>query len=556
MSKKLAIAMFGQKRLSREGGVEIVVKELCTRMAQNGCDVTCYNRAGHHVSGAEYDDAGKTEYEGIRQKSVPTIERRGLAAVSSSAFAALYSAFGKYDVVHIHAEGPAFFAWLPKMFGKRVVVTVHGIDWQREKWQSGLGSKFIHQGEKNAAKYADEVIVLSKGVQDYFKVTYGRKTHFIPNGVNRPQIREASLITDKFGLKKDSYILFLGRLVPEKGIRYLVEAFKNVKTDKKLVIAGGSSDTDSFMEELKELAKGDDQILFTGFVQGTMLDELYSNAYIYTLPSDLEGMPLSLLEAMSYGNCCLVSDIPECAEVVEDKALIFKKSDVEDLREKLQDACDHPEMVMKMKNQAADFICEKYNWDESEVAEEVQDTFERYRKTQDYKTSILSTATVLGLSKASVTSYLPYKKGVYFQSTEKEKISVGAERQRRYRAVRKLRTEPTEEHLWEVVLLYAGVRLKTYSGLPFTYEIRKGRNGQYTKELWIDRRENSKSLAWSSVLLALGNIKKVGEVVERPKALGDIRGVTYIYGMFYRFGLINVPDEAKEKMKKAFGKSF
>ena len=193
---------------------------------------------------------------------------------------------------------------------------------------------------------------------------------------------------------------------------------------------------------------------------------------------------------------------------------------------------------------------------ESEVAEKVQDTFERYRKTQDYKTSILSTATVLGLSKASVTSYLPYEKGVYFPNTaDKEKISVGAERQRRYRAVRKLRTEPTEEHLWEVVLLYAGVRFKTYSGLPFTYEIRKGRNGQYTKELWIDRRENSKSLAWSSVLLALGNIKKVGEVVERPKALGDIRGVTYIYGMFYRFKLINMPDEAKEKMKKAFSKS-
>ncbi len=159
--------------------------------------------------------------------------------------------------------------------------------------------------------------------------------------------------------------MFLGRLVPEKGIRYLVEAFKNVKTDKKLVIAGGSSDTDSFMEELKELAKGDDRILFTGFVQGAMLDELYSNAYIYTLPSDLEGMPLSLLEAMSYGNCCLVSDIPECAEVVEDKALIFKKSDVEGLaRKKLQEACDHPEMLMKMKNQAADLICEKYNWDE------------------------------------------------------------------------------------------------------------------------------------------------------------------------------------------------
>ena len=278
-------------------------------------------------------------------------------------------------MVHIHAEGPAFFAWLPKMFGKRVVVTVHGIDWQREKWQSGLGSKFIHQGEKNAAKYADEVIVLSKGVQKYFLETYGRETHFIPNGVNRPEVREARLIKDHFGLEKDSYILFLGRLVPEKGIRYLVEAFKNVKTDKKLVIAGGSSDTDSFMEELKELAKGDDQILFTGFVQGTMLDELYSNAYIYTLPSDLEGMTLSLLEAMSYGNCCLVSDIPECAEVVEDKALIFKKSDVEDLREKLQEACDNPEMVMRMKNQAADFICEKYNWDEV-----VKETMKLYRR--------------------------------------------------------------------------------------------------------------------------------------------------------------------------------
>ena len=193
---------------------------------------------------------------------------------------------------------------------------------------------------------------------------------------------------------------------------------------------------------------------------------------------------------------------------------------------------------------------------ESDAAKKVKNTFEEYRKTQDHKTAILSTAAVLKLSNASVTSYLSYEKGVYFLSAaDKKKISVGAERQRRYRAVRKLRTEPTEEHLWEVVLLYAGVRFKTYSGLPFTYEIRKGRNVQYTKELWIDRRENSKSLAWSSVLLALGHIKKVGEIVERPKALGDIRGVTYIYGMFYRFGLINVPDEAKEKMKKAFSKS-
>ena len=187
---------------------------------------------------------------------------------------------------------------------------------------------------------------------------------------------------------------------------------------------------------------------------------------------------------------------------------------------------------------------------ESEVAEKVQDTFNDYIETQNYKETILSTANALKLSKSSVTSYLPYKKGVYFPSTaEKEKISVGAERQRRYRAMKRWRADPTEENFWGVVVSYSGVKFKTYSGLPFSYEVRKGRNGEYTKELWIDRREKSKSLAWSSVLLALGNIK--GGIVERPKALGDIRGVTYIYGMFYRFGLIDVPDEVKDKMKHA-----
>ena len=183
---------------------------------------------------------------------------------------------------------------------------------------------------------------------------------------------------------------------------------------------------------------------------------------------------------------------------------------------------------------------------ESDMEKKVKSTFEEYRETQDYKTSIISTSSTLQLSKASVTSYLPYQKGVYYPSTEKEKISVGAERQRRYRAMKRWRVDPTEENFWGVVLTYAGVKFKTYSGLPFSYEIKKGRNGEYTKELWIDRREKSKSLAWSSIVLALGNIK--GEVVERPKALGDIRGVTYIYGMFYRFGLIDVPDEVKEKM--------
>lgn len=355
--------MFGQKKIpSREGGVEIVVEELCTRMVAQGHNVTCYNRGGHHVSGSEFDSKRLKEYKGINLKTVPTIEKKGLAAVSSSFFAALCCAFGKYDVVHIHAEGPAFFAWIPKLLGKKVIVTIHGLDWQREKWKAGFGAKFIRQGERNAVKYADEIIVLSKGVQDYFEKTYGRKTVFIPNGVNRPKKQKAELITEKYGLEKDSYILFLGRLVPEKGIKYLIEAFKQVETDKELVIAGGSSDTSEFENEMKELAKEDKRILFTGFVQGQELEELYSNAYVYVLPSDLEGMPLSLLEAMSYGNCCLVSDIPECVDVVEDKALIFQKSDVNSLYTKLVDICCNSSKVQSFKRTAEEFVCNKYSW--------------------------------------------------------------------------------------------------------------------------------------------------------------------------------------------------
>ena len=251
---------------------------------------------------------------------------------------------------------------------------MHGLDHQRAKWGK-LASTYIMMGEKCAVKCADEIIVLSKGVQDYFKETYGRETKFIPNGVNRPVIRKPELIKEKFGLEKDDYILFLGRLVPEKGIAYLIEAFKKVNTDKKLVIAGGSSDTDEFASQLKEMAKDDDRIIFTGFVQGQLLDELYSNAYIYSLPSDLEGMPLSLLEAMSYGNCCLVSDIDECASVVEDKAIVFKKSDVSDLQNKLQEACDNEKQVQKYKDEAADYICGKYNWDDV-----VKRTLELYRR--------------------------------------------------------------------------------------------------------------------------------------------------------------------------------
>ena len=364
MKDKLNIAMLGHKRIpTREGGIEIVVEKLSTRMVKLGHQVTCFNRKGHHVSGSEFDGNHLSEYKGVKLKPVWTLDKKGFAAMTSSLSAAIKAAFGKYDVVHFHAEGPCAMLWIPKLFGKRCIATIHGIDWQRAKW-GGFASKYIKFGEKVAAKYADVIIVLSEGVQKYFMDTYGRKTVFIPNGVNKPTICEPQLIKEKFGLDKDSYILFLGRLVPEKGISYLIEAFRQIETDKKLVIAGGSSDTDEFLRELKKLAKDDKRIIFTGFVQGQLLEELYSNAYVYALPSDLEGMPLSLLEAMSYGNCCVVSDIAECAEVVEDKAVVFSKSNVKQLKEKLQDLCDHPEKVQSYKNSASDFICRKYNWDD------------------------------------------------------------------------------------------------------------------------------------------------------------------------------------------------
>ena len=187
----------------------------------------------------------------------------------------------------------------------------------------------------------------------------------------------------------------------------------------------------------------------------------------------------------------------------------------------------------------------------SDTAKLVRQTFNTFRETQNYSTAVTSTMAALRLSRPSVTSYLPYEKGVYFpEEAEAANISAGAERQRHYRAVVALKKNSCEENLWKCVVAFRGYKFKTMSGLPFTYTLKKGRGDEFTKELWIDRREDSKSLAWSSVLLAYHNIGKIGEVVDRPKALGDIRGVSYIYGMFYRFGLIDVPEKVKEKMKK------
>lgn len=358
----MKIAMIGHKRIpSREGGIEVVVQELSTRLVKDGYQVDVYNRKGKNVQNKNIHYRKIKEYKGIRIITIPTINKRGIDAVMYSILATIVALFRNYDVIHFHAEGPCTMLWLPHLFGIRTVATIHGLDWQRSKW-GGLASKYIKFGEKIAAKYADEIIVLSKEMQRYFKKTYNRETKIIPNGVNKPVIREADIIKDKYGISKDSYILFLARIVPEKGLHYLIKAYKDIYTEKKLVIAGGSSHTEKYFQKIREMIKDDNRIIMTGFVQGKELEELFSNCYIYCLPSDIEGMPISLLEAMSYGCNCLVSNIKENVEVIGNYANVFEKSNIISLKKQLLIMLENKRID---KNKISKYILQNYNWNNS-----------------------------------------------------------------------------------------------------------------------------------------------------------------------------------------------
>lgn len=374
----MKIAMLGHKRIpSREGGVEVVVEELTTRMASQGHQVVVYNRKGKHVADASYSLKKMKEYKGVSIKQVATIDKKGMNALIYSIFASIRATFGRYDVIHYHAEGSCAMLWLPKLFGIHTVATIHGLDWQRSKW-GGFATKYLKFGEKMAAKKADQVIVLSKNMQRYFKENYGRDTVYIPNGLTMPTRREVKLITDKFHLQYGEYILFLARIVPEKGVHYLIDAYEQIKTDKKLVIAGGASHTSEYFEEIKARVKDNPNIIMTGFVQDELLEELYSNCCLYVLPSDVEGMPISLLEAMGYGRRCLVSDIPENTELVGEHAAVFAHGNVEDLAKHLQELADQ-EKVECLEN--ISYVQEHFNWDRI-----VQITLELYKKTSRVET--------------------------------------------------------------------------------------------------------------------------------------------------------------------------
>lgn len=358
----MRIAMIGHKRFgSREGGVEVVVTELAKRMAALGHEVTCYDRSGSDVMTGDTVETRERIVDGVRVVPVKTIDKKGLAAASASYYATKAAIADKPDVIHFHAEGPCACLPMAQRAGIRTVATIHGLDWQRAKWGK-LGSAYIKHGEKAAVKSADEIIVLSRSAQEYFEQTYNRKTIFIPNGMNPKESRPADEIKQRWGLEEGSYILFLGRLVPEKRPELLIDAFKNIETDKRLVIAGGGSDTTEYERQLHEQAESDPRVLFTGFVTGEPLAELYSNAYCYILPSDVEGMPMSLLEAMAYGRACVTSDIPECSDVLSDAGITFHKGDINAMRESLIGLLTNFERVKKLGEKAKERVTNNFGW--------------------------------------------------------------------------------------------------------------------------------------------------------------------------------------------------
>jgi glycosyltransferase involved in cell wall biosynthesis len=306
--------MIGQRGLpATYGGIEHHVDEIGRRLVERGHDVTVYCRTN-------YVERATPEYHGIKLRHLPTVGTKHLDAVMHSAVSTLAAVPAGYDIVHYHALGPGVMAPLPRYLTRaKVVLTVHGLDHQRAKWGSGSKAA-LRAAAWLSGHVPDATIVVARFLTDYYRQTYRRETVYIPNGVAEPTRRPARQIVEQYGLEAGSYMLFLGRLVPEKAPDVLIRAFRRLPGDQRLVIAGGSSFTTGYVDELHELAKADPRVLFTGYVYGDLLDELYSNAAGFVLPSLLEGLPLTLLEAASYGTPVIASTIPPHLEVLAAEA--------------------------------------------------------------------------------------------------------------------------------------------------------------------------------------------------------------------------------------------
>lgn len=352
--------MLGLRAIGQgSGGVEKAVEEISTRLAGRGHDVTVFCRA-------RYNRRGLDHFQGVRLVNLPAIYTKHLEAATHSFLAALRALRG-FDIVHFHAIGPSMFSWLPRLTGQRVVATVHALDWRREKW-SGFAKFALRLGARAATTFPQRTIVVSRTIQQLLKDRFGRDTTYIPNGVT-PGVRRPINNLARFGLKGNDYILYLGRLVPEKGCHLLIRAFREMNTDRKLLIAGDESHSDRYAAELHELARGDSRIVFAGALYGEDKDEAFSNASLFVLPSTLEGMPIVLLEAMSYGTPVLCSDIPENMEVVRpapDDALyadLFRSGSSDDLLARMNAAIQPGTVLAERADNAQAYVRRSFSWD-------------------------------------------------------------------------------------------------------------------------------------------------------------------------------------------------
>ncbi len=356
----MKIAFIGQKGIpTLIGGVEKHVEGLAVHMAARGHEVFAYTRP-------HYTDPNLKEYKGVHLISLPSLKTKNLDAISHTFFACLDLLRRKVDIVHFHSIGPSSLIWLVRLLkpNVKIVATFHCQDYYHQKW-SFFARTYLKFGEWMACRFADATLSISKLLESYAWNAYSTVVKYIPNGVPAATIRETNEIAKRWNLSKGSYILAVSRLIRHKGLHYLIESFRKLDTDKKLVIVGDGSFTDEYVIELKKTAEGDDRIIFTGAQHGAVLEELFSNAYMFVQPSVSEGLSLVLLEAMSYGLTPLVSDIPENTQAIVDgkTGITFRAKDVADLSAKLQNALVDPLTLSRIGAAAKEQVCTENNWE-------------------------------------------------------------------------------------------------------------------------------------------------------------------------------------------------
>jgi glycosyltransferase involved in cell wall biosynthesis len=346
--------MFGVKGVPVPAGAENVAEQVGSRLVQRGHEVTIYVRS-------HYTPRSHKEYKGMRLVHLPSVRTKNLDAITHSFFSTLAVLASNVDIAHIHATGNSIFAFLPRLGGIKTIVQSHGLDWQRAKW-GRFAKLYLRWTDFSTVRFPNATTAVSRKLQSHYQRLTRKGVIYIPNGIQLCEPLQPQLIR-QYGLKGNDYILFAARLVQEKGCHYLIEAYQSLKQpDKKLVIAGDGVLGDPYAEELKKYASN--RILFLGFVQGCLLQELLSNAYLYVLPSEIEGLSTGLLEAMSYGNCVLVSNIEENLEAVGRAGVTFRSGCIQDLAAKLDLLLQDEARVHLFRNRAKDQVGEKYNWDQ------------------------------------------------------------------------------------------------------------------------------------------------------------------------------------------------